>query len=212
MTESRDDQAEDFVELERARIGHEIHDSLLPLIFAASGGVQAAINQLPADAAVSKQNLTQSLQWLNDAMQTGRQLLTEIYPPELTGSLWVRAAQDAINRLFDQSNLQVNWNVDKAAEEISTKVAIAAYRIVVEAVRNAIRHGQASKIDVDASRRRRTMHVVIRDNGHGFNPSEVPNDRFGLRAMTGRAIMVGGSLKVESEPGGPTTVSFTVDC
>lgn len=212
MTESRDDRAEDFVELERARIGHEIHDSLLPLIFAASGGVQAAINQLPAGAVVSKQNLTQSLQWLNDAMQTGRQLLTEIYPPELTGSLWIRAAQDAIDRLFDQSKMQVNWNVDEAAEEISTKVAIAAYRIVVEAVRNAIRHGQASKIDVEASRRGSTMHVVIRDDGHGFNPSEVPKDRFGLRAMTGRAMMVGGSLKVESEPGGPTTVSFTVDC
>ena len=39
MTESREDQADNLVELERASIGHEIHDALLPLIFAATGGV-----------------------------------------------------------------------------------------------------------------------------------------------------------------------------
>jgi signal transduction histidine kinase len=182
------------------------------LIFAASGGVQAAINQLPADAKASREKLTQSMQWLSDAMQTGRQLLTEIYPPELTGSLWVRAAKDTVDRLFGQSETNVSWNIDDGCEQISIRLAVTAYRIVVEAIRNAIRHGQAGKIDVEATRRGDQIVIVIRDDGPGFNPSEVPQDRFGIRSMTGRATLVGGSLQVESKPGGPTAVTFTVDC
>jgi signal transduction histidine kinase len=208
MTDSPDDQTDNLVELERARIGHEIHDALLPLIFAASGGVQAAINQLPADANLSKQKLDQASQWLTEAMLIGRQLLTEIYPPELTGTLWVRAAKDTISRLFVDRGTAVQWKTDDAVEETSTDIAVTAYRIVVEAVRNALRHGQAAHVLVEATRNVDTIQVMIHDDGRGFTPTDVPNDRFGIRSMSGRANLVGGSLRVESKVGGPTIVTL----
>ena len=67
-------------------------------------------------------------------MQAGRRLLTEIYPPELLGTLWVRAAKDSVGRIWGDNKVDITWQVDEAAQDTTKHVALAAYRIVVEAV------------------------------------------------------------------------------
>jgi signal transduction histidine kinase len=210
VTQPSDDLTESLIELERAQIGHEIHDALLPLIFAASSGVTSAIDHLPDAADESRKKLAQVSTWLSDAMQTGRRLLTEIYPPELLGTLWVRAAKDSIGRLFDDSATKIQWKTDPGAEETTKQIALASYRIVIESVRNAVRHGKATEIQIDASRSADVMEVVIRDNGSGFDPEQISADRFGVRAMHGRARLADGTLRIDSQAGGPTTVTFQV--
>jgi len=209
MPQERDDLNENLVEIERARIGNEIHDALLPLIFAASSGVSNAINHLSDDTG-AKQKLIQVSQWLTDATQTGRRLLTEIYPPELTGTLWIRATKDTISRLFDDSEVSVGWKTEGDVEQTSMDVALTLYRIVIESVRNAVRHGKAGQISVEATRTGDAIEVIVRDEGCGFDPAMIPEDRFGIRAMTGRAKLAGGSLVIDSKPGGPTTVTLNV--
>ena len=194
-----------------SQIGHEIHDALLPLIFAAS----ASVSSLASDDAntSSRDKLCQVASWLNDAMQTGRRLLTEVYPPELADRIWTRAAKDTLERLFAETKPLIRWQLESDVNETSEPVAIAAYRIVVEAVRNAIRHGKASEVTIVGEKIDHGLRVVIRDNGCGFDPSQIPKDRFGVRAMTGRAELVRGALVIESCTGGPTTVTFTAkDC
>ena len=200
--------------VERAQIGHEIHDALLPLIFAASASVSSLAsddsNAIPADA---RDKLRQVTTWLGDAMQTGRRLLTEVYPPELADKIWTRAAEDTLERLFAETKSSIRWQFESDVNETSEPVAIAAYRIVVEAVRNAIRHGKASEVTIVGEKIDHGLRVVIGDNGGGFDPSQIPEDRFGVRAMMGRAELVRGSVVIDSAPGGPTTVTFTAkDC
>lgn len=210
MTKPGDHLSDDLIELERAQIGHEIHDALLPLIFAASAGINSAIDHLPEGCDQSRKKLMQASNWVAEALNTGRRMLTEIYPPELIGSLWVRAAKDAVRRLIDDPAIQINWATDSGAEETDRQVALVAYRIVVESIRNAVRHGAATEIQIDAVRDGGLIEVVIRDNGTGFDPTGIPAERFGIRAMRGRATLVGGTLNVDSAPGGPTTISFRV--
>ena len=211
MTHSRDNPIENLIDLERAQIGHEIHDGLLPLIFAAAAGIDSVIDQMPAGDDESRQKLEQASKWLSDALRTGRQLLADVYPPELLGSLWGRAAKDAVNRLRLDADTRVEWRIDEQAEETSKPVAMAIYRIVVEAIRNAARHGKATKIEVVAVNDADLIEVSVRDNGSGFDPAQVPDDRYGIRAMRGRAQLIGGALKVESQVGGPTSVIFSVN-
>lgn len=200
------DQATRQLEVERAQIGHEIHDGLLPLIFAASSAVSSVIDQAESDDA--RQRLQQASDWLADAMQFGRRLLTEVYPPELAGTTWTAAASDALQRLIDPGTTTIDWQIDDEASDVAATDAAAAYRIVVEAVRNAIRHGQATEVKVSARCHQAGLQVVIQDNGGGFLPAEIPDDRYGIRSMKGRAALVGGRLAIESKPGGPTTVTF----
>jgi signal transduction histidine kinase len=202
------DQATRLIEIERAQIGHEIHDALLPLIFAASASVSGLVDQ---SSQQHRQRLQQASDWLDDAMQIGRQLLTQVYPPELIDKSWSIAATDALQRLFPQSDTKIEWQVEAEADRASVPIAWAAYRIVVEAVRNAIRHGKASEVGIVGEQRPHGIRVIVRDNGCGFEPSQVPSDRFGIRSMVGRAELVGGSLKIDSAPGGPTTVTFVTD-
>ena len=207
------DQITRLLEMERAQIGYEIHDAVLPLIFAASAGVRRLIDdaQGPPEEALARserrQRLEQIAGWLDDGMQTARALLTQTHPPELEQATWDEAAAATVERLYGESH-PVQWQIDPAAAAQPLSVATALYRIVIEAVRNALRHGDASAIRVTGTRQGEHWCVQVEDNGRGFDPSQTTSDRFGLRSMRDRAALVGGELHVESRPGGPTTVQF----
>ena len=210
--DARSEQVTRLIEAERSQIAHEIHDGLLPLLFAASATISSAIAKGEIDVGTeTREKLDQASGWLTDAMHAGRQLLTEVYPPELQGRPWTRAAKDTLERLFPEDHQVICWQVDPDVNEISEAIAFAAYRIVVEAVRNAVGHGRASEVNVEGRRDGDRFHLIVRDNGNGFDPSRVADDRFGIRAMYGRAELVGGSLAIHSELGGPTTVRFDAE-
>ncbi|NNE00801.1 MAG: hypothetical protein HKN47_26095 [Pirellulaceae bacterium] len=198
------DLATEAIEAERAQIGHEIHDALLPLIFAASASLQNHLDGPNSDHG-DRENLLQAHRWLRDALQTGRTLLTQVYPPELKNTSWVLAAQHATTALIDD-DIDTQWQIDAAAHAWPPSVASTAYRIVVEAVRNAVRHGKATQIKVVAD----AQLLSVVDNGCGFDPAVVAEDRYGIRSMKGRAALIGGSLDVDSQVGGPTEVRLSL--
>lgn len=215
-------QAARIIELERAQIGHEIHDALLPLILAASATVDSLRRRVSAEQPGTAlgtdvlQRLEEASELLDRAMQTGRTLLSEVYPPELDQCDWVEAARQTIERLLGGDNndvraaSKIKWVVQPAAATIPPALAMTCYRITVEAVRNAIRHGSANQVTVRMSSVDGHWQLVIADDGIGFDPDEVPADRFGLRALRARAQMACGALTVESQPGGPTRIRATL--
>jgi signal transduction histidine kinase len=81
----------------------------------------------------------------------------------------------------------------------------AVYRIVQEALTNATKHGQASRAVVEVHERSGSVHVLVRDNGHGFDPA-AETEGFGLLGMGERVELLDGTLTIESTPGAGTTV------
>ncbi|MCO8121025.1 histidine kinase [Stieleria sp. TO1_6] len=192
-----------IIDAERAQIGHDLHDRLLPLIFAASAKLQSVSAASDDDA----QRITQAQQWLQEALVLGRNLLTEIYPPELDQLTWLAAAKDTVARICgDQA--ETVWTVAATSPVCDPHwerdVATSAYRVLIEAVRNALRHGKSDSISI----RCQEDAILIVDDGEGFDPLQVPTSRFGIRSMKGRAALVGKRVSVDSQPGGPTTVRF----
>jgi signal transduction histidine kinase len=83
-------------------------------------------------------------------------------------------------------------------------------RIVGEAVRNAVRHGEAQRIDVRLTAEPRRL--AITDDGRGFTSGSPGRRRvggFGITSMTERAAGLGAELSITSEPGEGTTVWVT---
>lgn len=197
----------ELIELERARIGHEIHDALLPLVFAASASLRGLLDQQTPVDPDHRKRLVQVADWLDDALQVGRKLLVEVYPPELEGRDWDRAVKETLSRIVD-ADCEIDWQIDLNVNSQPAKRLSAGYRIVVEAVRNAIRHGGATKIGIAATQQNDVWSITVSDNGRGFEASEMQADRFGVRSMIGRAKLAGGSCAVNSTIGGPTTVRF----
>ncbi|OYP33154.1 sensor histidine kinase [Rhodopirellula sp. MGV] len=205
--------ASELIDLERAQIGHDIHDLLLPLIFGASATLQSVPTK-STDGEVcldqaSADKIEMVKEWLQDALSLGRNMLTQIYPPELEHMPWLLAAKDAVGKVCEQS-CQANWvasdDCPLCLTELEKGLATTAYRILIESVRNAVRHGSATEIVIRCNAR----SLVISDNGSGFDPTSVPSGHFGIRAMKGRATLVGQTLTVRSEPGGPTEVQLTL--
>ena len=80
------------------------------------------------------------------------------------------------------------------------------YRIVQEAVNNAIRHGRASRIDIRLRANVRGMRLAIRDNGVGIQPHGGRRSGMGIRIMRHRADLIGASLHIQKLPESGTEV------
>lgn len=213
QSQSSELTAAQIIDLERSQIGHDLHDLLIPLIFAASANLQAALRTTDPGASAELASLldriAKSDDWLQQALSLTRNLLTQIYPPELDQLSWLAAAKDTANRICGP-DCQAVWDVDPKSpvcdSDWNRDLATTAYRVLIEALRNATRHGKAKTVAI----RCQPDRLVIVDDGHGFDPAAIDPNRFGIRSMKGRARLVGKTVTVESAPGGPTTVTMTL--
>jgi two-component system sensor histidine kinase UhpB len=92
-------------------------------------------------------------------------------------------------------------------------VELVLYRIVQEALSNVAKHAGASRVDARLTRRGRAVRLLIEDDGAGFDVEATRGSResgLGLFGMEERLALVGGSLRVESTPGGGTRVAAEV--
>lgn len=97
---------------------------------------------------------------------------------------------------------------------LSPEVELGAFRIVEEAVRNALSHGETHRLRVSVRFGRGELAVAVADDGKGFQPvavDELAGDgHLGLLGMAERAHLLGGHLEVSSTPGGGTVVDATI--
>ena len=95
-------------------------------------------------------------------------------------------------------------------DDLGESYALAAYRIVQEAVTNALRHAKPRRIEIDAHADRRTLVLEIRDDGAGLPADWQRPGHFGVRGMRERARMLGGEVRLENIVGGGVRVDATL--
>jgi signal transduction histidine kinase len=103
----------------------------------------------------------------------------------------------------------ISCAIDTPIGDIETDkdCAMAAYRIVQEALANVWRHAKASEASVDVSAKGKTLVVAVSDDGVGFDRAGIAVGKsLGLLSMVERAHLVGGTLRVSSKPGKGTRV------
>jgi signal transduction histidine kinase len=113
-----------------------------------------------------------------------------------------------------RAGLEVDCQVElaydgaQASERLVSELEVAVYRIVQEALGNAVKHGAAARARVQVLERDDRLSVLVSDDGRGFHAS-APTVGFGLIGMRERSELLGGRLTVDSTPAGGTTVSAT---
>ena len=86
------------------------------------------------------------------------------------------------------------------------------FRIVQESLNNIIRHSEAGSVFIELKSTESQVTLSITDDGVGFEPKNLPLDRFGIRGMRERARVFGGRLEVCSSPGSGTTIRADIPC
>ncbi len=193
-------------EREQRRIGQDLHDGLCQQLTGIAFLVQALQQKLAANAANEAAHASQISGLLKEAVNQARNLSHGLFPvdPQPSG-LAVALAQLASNirALF---NIQCRFRCPAPLALPDNSVATHLYRIAQEAVQNAIRHGKASRIVIELADRRDGLRLSVSDNGVGFPDSRALEPGIGLRTMSHRAQVVGGTLRIRRQARGGTRV------
>ncbi len=143
------------------------------------------------------------------AMEGVRKVARRLRPPELD-ELGLAAAVSAHARLLSEvSGLPIDCRTEAVNSRLTTDAQLTLYRIVQEALNNAVRHADASHIDVSIRATGDSVVAEISDDGKGFDPTTVSastGHSFGLVGMRERAGYLGGRVQVRSRPGLGTTL------
>jgi signal transduction histidine kinase len=141
-------------------------------------------------------------------------VITQLRPPELDAA----GIQPSLQALFahaDLSGLVVDAEIDlayesgRAATRLEPDIEVTIFRVVQEALDNAIQHGGAGAAHVVLAERDDELMLQVRDAGRGFDAA-AQSDGYGFIDIRQRLALVGGALEVESEPGAGTTVTARV--
>ena len=115
------------------------------------------------------------------------------------------------DRLNARGEPKVEFQVEPGAEAIRGEPALCLFRVAREALGNAMRHAEASRIVVRLWAAGGKTSVEVADDGRGFDPAEKrPRASLGFASMRERVALVGGRFQVRSRPGGGTQVTAWV--
>jgi signal transduction histidine kinase len=195
---------------ERRRIASEIHDAVSPLITGALYQASALrMGEPDADGRQAKLRdaaLDSVGDLLAKAMEELHRVVFALRPPDLD-DIGVIAAIERYIAQVQRSGMNVQLDVDGEPPPLTPEVRLAIYRIVQEALHNALRHAAADEAVVKFETTGDVLRVAIRDNGAGFNPDlGTRPSSLGLLSMRERAAAIGATFAVMSRPGDGTTV------
>lgn len=197
---------------ERRRIAGDIHDAVSPLITGALYQARALQLGSPSNALgvpidePEDENLTAITSLLERAMDELHSVIFALRPPDLD-DLGVEAAIERYVEQINRNGLPSHFEVVGEPRRLSPEARLAIYRIVQEALHNALRHAQADEAVVRMEWTDDLLRVTIRDNGSGFDPDHAATaTSLGLLSMRERASSIGASLLIVSQPGDGTVV------
>lgn len=193
---------------ERRRISRELHDSVGQLLTALSLAVKAARDAAPLPPA-SDARLGEVQKVADELGRTVRELAVRLRPTALDDLGLHAALAQSLGAWSARTGVAVDYVAAAIEEErLPPEVETAVYRVVQEALTNAARHAKATHVSVAVSRHGGFATVAVEDNGVGFDPEAAPPaGRLGLIGMRERAALAGGTLDVESSPGGTTVLA-----
>jgi signal transduction histidine kinase len=113
------------------------------------------------------------------------------------------ALRDVCRSISNQHHIPIDFAVDQDYRELPEHIALCFYRVAQEALNNAVKHSGSDCIEVRLNGHGQDLAMTIVDYGVGFDP-HVATEGMGLSSMRERLRMIGGSLQIQSRPGGGT--------
>ena len=200
----------DSAERERGRWARELHDETLQELAGLKLSL-GAVRRADGDAARGEA-LDAAAGRIDLAIQALRRIIADLRPAALDDLGLEPALETLMERMRASAppKLQIDLTCDLAdGGRLRPQVEAVIYRVVQEALSNAIRHSAASRVDVNVRERDASVVVVVHDDGTGF---EVDGETsgFGLVGMRERVAFADGQLEIETAPEAGTNVRVTL--
>jgi signal transduction histidine kinase len=194
---------------DRERIARDLHDSIIQDLFAVGLGLQASLAKLDSDPNSVRASMDDAVDQLDGAISSLRRFIFDLRPP-----VWARPDLEAEVRrlaadLARPHDMAVGVSVQCEPGVPGGEVAGHLVAVIREALSNALRHAEASRIDIMLWSEPTRVVATITDDGSGFDTTEEPGG-LGLGNMARRVAEAGGAHTIDSAPGRGTTVRVEV--
>jgi signal transduction histidine kinase/ligand-binding sensor domain-containing protein len=203
---------------ERTRIARELHDTLLQSFNGLLLRFQTVSNLLPSRPEEAKTRIDGVIEEGSNAITEGRDAVHELRSvgflnTDLAESIG-KFAKELLDHPSGRSSLDFRVQAEGTPKSLNPMVRDEAYRIAAEALRNAIRHAGAQRIEVEIRYDLDYLRLRIRDDGKGIDNSildkEYAPGHWGLRGMRERAKLIGGTFEIWSETGSGTEIELKI--
>ncbi|MED4129023.1 MULTISPECIES: sensor histidine kinase [Shouchella] len=187
-------------EEERGRLSREIHDGpaqmmanvmlhseLIERIYHEKG-IQEALKEIRGLRIMVRSSLAEV-----------RRIIYDLRPMALEDLGLVPTLRKYLENSEERHDLTIHFKHFGIDNRLEQHFEIALFRLVQEAVQNALKHAKPSEILVKIEMNRNQVMVVVKDDGIGFNPSQKKEASFGIIGMKERVNMLNGSIKIQSE-------------
>lgn len=187
---------------ERTRIAEHIHDSSLQMLAAATYGCSNASELLDAGRDdEARRSMTAVREAVDGAIKELRESLVDLRRSSVEQGGLMETIDTYVGQVSTLWGKEIRIE-GQVTNEPPTPVSLAAVQILQEGLINALKHSQSSTVTVKVQDIDGFVHIVVEDDGRGFDPrAQVGAEHHGTRMMKERAERVGGRIELDSEPG-----------
>ena len=193
---------------ERNRLAREIHDTLAQGLAGVALQLESAetLLELEAEPERVRQAVHKALTLTRTNLEEARRSVWDLRAAPLEGSTF----SEAIRALLPGLEAEVAFVVEGEERPLPSRIETGLFRIAQEAINNIRQHARAAHVAIRLQYQPEQLDLHIDDDGVGFDPAQLPADRFGLRGLIERAHLLGGTLDVQSCPGSGARLHVTL--
>jgi signal transduction histidine kinase len=202
---------------ERTRIARELHDTMLQSFQGLLLRFQTVSNLLPARPEEAKTRIDNVIDEGSHAITEGRDAVHELRSAGLATVDLAESIRNFAKELLGNSSerfVEFHAQLEGTPRDLNPVVRDEVYRIAAEALRNAIRHAEAQRIEVEIRYNPEHLQLRIRDDGKGIDAGVLDKEHvpghWGLRGMRERAKLIGGTFEIWSETGSGTEIELKI--
>ncbi|MEK5444523.1 histidine kinase [Fredinandcohnia sp. FSL W7-1320] len=198
-------------EEERRKLSREIHDGpaqMLANVMLRSQIIDKVYRESPEQGVKEIHDLRKMVR---SALYEVRRIIYDLRPMALDDLGLVPTLKKYLSTIEEYNgDTTISFTFIGSEQRIPSKFEVALFRMVQEAVQNALKHAEAREIAVKLEISRNHVTVIVKDNGKGFDIREKKKDSFGLIGMRERVDLLDGNLTIDSSVGAGTIVMIQV--
>jgi signal transduction histidine kinase len=191
---------QDVMEDERVTLSREIQENI---------GQKLKDAKLDLEAINDKDSLDSILKivsLIDEALSSAKSIIGGLRVEEIKLLGFIESAKMLVNNLIARYNITIELNDAVGLLNLEPNQTIALYRILQEALTNVVLHSSATNVSINLAEIDEKLVLEIEDNGIGFSPKNIKNDKFGIIGMKQRAAVLNATLSVKSILGKGTIV------
>lgn len=194
------------LEKERSRMASDLHDEIGPILSA----IKLRINSLDIHDEEDQVEVDKTNTQLDNLIKRMREISFDLMPSSLTRKGFAAALNEFIDYVGKSSSLKIDFHYTDI--KLTQPQSVNLYRIIQEVIHNAVKHAQATQLDIELKTEKNLIVLSTKDNGRGFDYDVTSKQAsgLGLQNLLRRTEILNGKMYFESKKEKGTSYSFEI--